>query len=534
MSDSRLYSLVEDRLARDAQSTAFIINDRIVTVAEFDVLCRRLEQWLMQQGIGPGDVVAVWLVNRLEWLGLLFALARRGATLAAINTRYRREEVADLLQRSGARLLVMQQQFRAIAFAEVLSAIDGDRLPALEKIILADSGTLPATLIGKPVESLAPALTTMLVNDAPDRSAPQDCLILFTTSGTTRKPKLVRQPQRSHASHARDAARAYGFDQDNAVSLATLPLCGTFGLNSVLPAFAGGAPVILQETFEVDPALSALERYHVTHMFGSDEMFRRLLENADSPRPFAHARRFGFGAFTSSFDDEARAAWQRGLPLYGLYGSSEVLALFSGQPHYPEVDRRIEGGGRPAAGDRVRIRIRDQESGRLQPDGESGEIEIQAPSQFLGYLNDDEATAEAITPDGYFRTGDLGYLRGDGSFVFQARLGDAIRLSGFLVNPAEIEAVLKNQPGVADAQIVAVDIDGRPRPVAFVIAGNSPAPDADTLIRACKTEMAAFKAPARLWLIDEFPVTPSANGVKVQRNKLRDRALALLASEAGS
>jgi len=522
-----LYNLIEQRLVEDPDATAFIIDGNTISVAEFDQLCRRLDSWLAEQGIGQDDVVAVWLVNRLEWLALLFALARRGATLAAINTRYRREEVQDILHRSGARLLVMQSVFRNIAFAEVLSQVDGATLPALEKIVLLDEGDLPATLIGKPVialDSERPAAGGHGHTEA------ETGVILFTTSGTTSKPKLVRQPQRSHTLHARDNVAYQGFDEDGAVLLASLPLCGTFGLNNVLPAFAAGAPVILQQAFEADEALQLMIQYRVTHLFGSDEMFRRLIDGAADGKPFAHARRFGFGAFSSSFDDYARAAWDKGVPLYGLYGSSEVLALFAGQPHYPDVERRIEGGGMPIPKG-AQVRVRDTDSGELLPVGESGELEITSPSCFLDYLNNPEATRKALTEDGWFRTGDLGYLRDDGSFVYQSRMGDAIRLSGFLVNPAEIEALLKAQPGVDDAQVVAVDIDGTPRAVAFVVAaGEQPEPAA--LIATCRNLMASFKAPARIWFVEDYPVTVSANGAKVQRNKLRDQALALLAGES--
>lgn len=528
----RLYSLIEDRLARDPDSIAFIVNDTPVTVTDFDRLCRRLDPWLGEQRIEAGDVVAVWLVNRLEWLALFFTLARRGATLAAINTRYRREEVEDILKRSGARLLIMQSRFRNIDFAEVLSRIDGEALPALEKIVLIDdqAEAPPNTLIGKATESFAAALRSEPSSRA-DHSDPERCAILFTTSGTTKKPKLVMQAQYSHVGHAHDASRAYGLDQDGAVTLAALPFCGTFGLNSVLPALAGGAPVVVLEAFDAPLALALMERHRVTHTFGSDEMYRQLIDQAKNQRPFATARIFGFGAFTSSFDDYARAAWKKGVPLHGLYGSSEVLALFSCQPRYPDVDERIKGGGQPVAGERAHIRVRDVDNNQLLPAGKSGEVEILSPSNFMRYLNDADATAEAVTDDGYFRTGDLGYLRDDGSFVFEARMGDAIRLSGFLVNPAEIEAVLKTFDGVADAQVVAVDVDGQSRAVAFVIPIPGQQPDGADLIARSRDVMAPFKAPARVWLVDEYPVTQSSNGVKTQRNKLRAMALARLTEE---
>ena len=214
-----------------------------------------------------------------------------------------------------------------------------------------------------------------------------------------------------------------------------------------------------------------------------------------------------------------------------MYGSSEVLAIFSAQRRDMPVRHRIEGGGQPAAGERAKIRIRDTESGALLTDGESGEIEIASPSNFIGYLNDPTATAKAVTDDGYFRTGDLGYLREDGSLVYLSRMGDAIRLGGFLVSPSEIEAVIKEIPGVLDAYIVAVEIGNTPRVVAFVHDDQSGRVDQDRVVAAAKAHLAAFKVPHRVWFVDEYPVTQSANGLKVQRGKLREIAEHNLAQE---
>jgi fatty-acyl-CoA synthase len=181
------------------------------------------------------------------------------------------------------------------------------------------------------------------------------------------------------------------------------------------------------------------------------------------------------------------------------------------------------------------VRARSVDTGLLLPAGEVGELEIMAPrSAFAGYLDNLEATAEATTDDGFFRTGDLGYVREDGSFVYEARAGDAMRIGGFLVAPAEIEDFLKTLPGIADAQVVAVPIEGKAQPVAFVIhaKGRKPRPDA---IRTSAAEvMAAYKVPARVWQIEAFPVTESANGIKIQKGKLREMAAALIARERGS
>ena len=130
-----------------------------------------------------------------------------------------------------------------------------------------------------------------------------------------------------------------------------------------------------------------------------------------------------------------------------------------------------------------------------------------------------------MCPDGFFRTGDIGRLREDGTFVFETRRGDAIRLGGFLVSPIEIEDALKRIPAVADAQVVGIELDGHMRSAAFVIPASGTAPRQADIVAAASGIMAGFKVPARVWFVDQFPVTESANGTKIQRNKLREMAM---------
>ena len=134
-----------------------------------------------------------------------------------------------------------------------------------------------------------------------------------------------------------------------------------------------------------------------------------------------------------------------------------------------------------------------------------------------------------MTADGFFRTGDLGRLRGNGSFIYETRAGDAMRLGGFLVAPGEIEDELKSCRGVADAQVVEVDLKGQARCVAFVIAEAVATPKEEQLTARLRERLAGYKVPARIFLVDAFPVTESANGIKVQRGKLREIAMEKIA-----
>lgn len=501
----------------------FAFDGAAVTRADFQRKVEQTAGWLAIHGIGHGDVVAVWLVNRVEWLALFFAAARIGAVVAAVNTRYRAADVAHVVGLSQAKMLVLEPGFRSIDFPAILADLDPASVPALKKIAIAGEGDVRTHWPTARFDAL-----THDSRPPPVHSTPDLPLLLFTTSGTTKGPKLVSHSQKTLARHARDIAQALKLGRNKSL-LAMLPFCGTFGMASLLGFLAGGARIHVMDAFDAAPALRILQAEKITHSFGSDEMFRRILALTNEPKPLPNVELLGFAAFQPGWRDFAAEAEKRGLPLYGLYGSSEVQALFSiGRADVAFADR-IECGGWPMCPE-ARVRIRDSETGELAPAGVSGEIEIDAPSRFLGYFRNPQATAEATTSDGFFRTGDIGRLRADGSFIYETRAGDAMRLGGFLVGPGEIEDELKACDGVADAQVVAIDVGTQARCTAFVIAKPGAVPRESDLIAHVKARLAGYKVPARIFFIDAFPVTDSANGVKIQRAKLRAMAMERIAA----
>ena len=186
------------------------------------------------------------------------------------------------------------------------------------------------------------------------------------------------------------------------------------------------------------------------------------------------------------------------------------------------------GGGRLVS-PLARARTRDPESGRLLAHGAHGELEFLAPSsRMVEYLGNPQATRDAFTPDGYYKSGDLGYTLEDGRFVYLARLGDALRLGGFLVSPAEIEAVVQEVPGIAACQVVGARSGAGLVPVAFVVLREGMALDERAVLAHVAGKLARFKIPQRVFALDAFPVTPGANATKIQKGKLREMAEALL------
>jgi fatty-acyl-CoA synthase len=522
-----VWTLIADIADETPAAPAFIHGDRTLTFAELVECSLRAAQGLADLGVGPGDRVALWLPNVPAYPILYFACARLGAIAVAVNTRYRAVEVADIVGRSGAKVLACAPGFRNIDFLAILSGIEPDPLDRLSALVMV--GDEPAS-IPPAIERLRRVpFERMLsrprlgVNHA-RTNAPCN---IFTTSGTTSAPKFVLHRQGAIASHAQQVARVFGFTAPDTLSLSVLPLCGVFGFNQTLATLAAGKPCVLVASYEIDEIARLIARYRPTTMFGSDDMYARLLDAVPGDRPFPSLKWAGYGAFNSALELLPEQAEARGLRLCGLYGMSEVQALYSLQPLDGPVAQRKQGGGVPTS-PLGHVRVRDPESGVLLGAGQPGALECAGPSLMVGYYGNEAATAETLTHDGYVRTGDLAEIDGKGGFIFLGRMGDVLRLSGFLVNPLEIESHIQTVPGISACQTIAVPRPDGVRAVAFVILEAGATLDEAAIIAHCRRGLANYKVPLRAFAIPEFPVTPSPNGPKIQRAKLRDLAVARL------
>jgi fatty-acyl-CoA synthase len=256
-------------------------------------------------------------------------------------------------------------------------------------------------------------------------------------------------------------------------------------------------------------------------------MIAKLIDACRDDTIFRRVTMAGYAAFNAALDDIVERAESRGLRLIGLWGMSEMQALVARRDPESDSGERGKAGGRlvSASGG---ARVRDPESGRLLPGGEAGELEITGPSRMREYFENQEATRETVTEDGFVRTGDLAVMESDGGFEFLSRMGDVLRLGGYLVSPAEIEGELKTHPSVAGAQVVSTPTPGGERAVAFVIPQSGITLECEDVRAHCARRLARYKVPAKVVTLDEFPVTVSANGIKIQRTRLRELAAGLL------
>ncbi len=502
---------------------------RPVTFRDLADEARRVAYGLARLGVTPGDRVALWLPNVPAWLASFFACAQLGAIAVSVNTRFRSHELADIVGRSGAKMLVFWPGFKGIDFASILAECDPVALERLESVVVygEDDSPVPQAVIGKPAiayRSIA-AGAELLESSA----MPTAGCVIFTTSGTTKAPKFVLHDQRHVIAHAYQVARGFGIGDDCAVLLAP-PLCGVFGFCSAMAAFAAGRPLVMRPVWDADLASQDILRHGVTHANATDEAIAQLLALRVARQPFPNVRFFGYAAFNPALGHIVARAEARGLKIVGLYGTSEVQALFARQGEAAPVAERAAAGGLPVARS-ARVRARDPESGRVLAHGEAGELEFHAPdSRMVAYYGDPQASAQALTEDGYYRSGDLGCTHADGRFTFLTRMGDSLRLGGFLVSPLEIESLVQEQPGIAACQVVGIARSDGLRPVAFVILKPGAVLEEESLLARLSGKLARYKLPVRVLPVESFPVTPGANATKIQKGKLREIAESMLRS----
>ncbi|MEX1035094.1 MAG: AMP-binding protein, partial [Sneathiella sp.] len=312
-----------------------------ISPSEFEKMVSVSAAWLASRGIVEGDRVAIWLPNKIEWMALLFACARIGAIVGAVNTRYRTAELQHILKSSGAKMLIFEGRNSYTDFHALISELDFPELPELEMLacIDKDSNSLP------PLNNIE--IDIFVMDEAsptvPAVGRPDSPILMFTTSGTTNAPKLVVHIQRAVGLHANNCAKALGFDKEGARFLAVMPFCGVFGLSPTLAAIAGGAPVYLNTQFDIDLLIRTAKANAITHLFGSDEMYHQIWQKDRDA--LAHARICGFASFTPGMEEKLRKMAASGVPVAGLYGASELHAILSTQPLSLPIEQRLQGGG---------------------------------------------------------------------------------------------------------------------------------------------------------------------------------------------
>lgn len=495
---------------------------------------RRIAAALHAAGIRHGDHVGLMLGNGARWIAAFFACASLGAVTVPVNTRFKTEELAFCLKQADVKLLLHADRFLGIDFTallrEVEPAIDarlpGSVLPLLHTVVTAGASQVPAGAMAYDDFIAAGAAVSDAQLDAlAARVDPQDVLLMQFTSGTTSFPKGVML---SHANMLGDAAcvaRRMGVGAEDRY-FSIRPFFHVAGSTlSILVSLVSGCCLLSMPKFDVGEALRMLEVERCTLTSGNDTIFLMLMGHPDFDPGRLHLR----GGWAAAGPEVMQKIHDvMGVPrMCNAYGQSEASpnVLLSDL----DDDFALRRDGFMLAHPGVEVRLVDAETGQVVAPGTGqGEIQVRGWNVMRGYYRMPEATAQAITPEGWLRTGDLGEQRADGRMRMVGRLKDMYRVGGENVAPAEVEEVLHAHPAVQQAQVIGVP-DARLGEVtgAFVLLKPGQQASGEELVAWCRARCANFKVPRYIGLVDSFEHIGMTGSSKVQKNKLREHAVRL-------
>jgi long-chain acyl-CoA synthetase len=469
--------------------------DQCWSYLDLDGWSNALARYLSGQGIGAGDRVAVMLSNRVEFLVVVEALSKLGAPAVLLSPAWKAAEIGHALEVTAA--------CRAVGEAQSVPLL-ADRLGA-DGVVDVDD---PAT-----VDAVARLPRGAGEGDGPTET---DEAVLVFSSGTTGLPKAVRHTHGSIGHATAHWCRALGLGPDDRFQVATPP-SHILGLLNLLAAAEAGATVRLHARFDLDEVLRRIEDERMTLEMAVAPIALALANHPHLEDHDLSSLRYIMWGATPVTESVADTVTERtGVRWLPAYGASELPVLAANPVDAPDA-WRLDSAGLPPRG--VELRVVDLENGEALPPGEVGELQARSPSVMAGYLPE-EADADAFV-DGWYRTGDIGWLEPEGWVHLTDRSKEMIKVKGFQVAPAELEAVLHGHPAVLDCAVVGVpDDEAGEVPVAAVQLDPEHPVSVEELQALVADTLAGYKQLREVVVVDEIPRLPSG---KVLRRVLRER-----------
>jgi acyl-CoA synthetase (AMP-forming)/AMP-acid ligase II len=479
---------MSSRNGSERERVALAFEAQEYTYAQLDALAAGLAKTLAERGVTTGDRVALMSSNRPEWVVAVQAIWRLGAAVVLFSPAWKRTETEH-----------------ALAITKPAHAVgDHPVLAELMPMTSLDDPIVPGPVItarGEPA-------TTARVTENPGAEA-----VLVFSSGTTGLPKAVRHTHGSLRAAIGHWQHALELTADDRIQVTTPP-SHILGLLNIATALELGVWMRLHRRFDLDLMLRHIQEDRITVEMAVAPIALALANHRELESYDLSSLRFIMWGATPVTASVARTVTRRtGVPWVPAYGASELPVIACN----PVANARLDSAGKPVPG--VSLRVVSLETGTPVPPNETGEIQVRAESLMSGYLPA-EATAEAFS-DGWYRTGDVGYVEPDGWVHLTDRCKEMIKVRGFQVAPAEVEGVLLGHPAVRDCAVFGVpdDVDGES--VIAAVALDKPVDPAELIARVAAS-LASYKKPSQIVVVDEIPRLPSG---KALRRVLKGRVL---------
>jgi long-chain acyl-CoA synthetase len=532
---SSVADLFEESFREYETKPAFVCMGKQITYGELDALSRKLAAWFQSKGLARGARVAIMMPNVLQYPVAIAAILRAGYVVVNVNPLYTPRELEHQLKDSGAEAIVLLENF-AVTLQAVL------RNTAIKHVVVAAMGDLMGAkglivnFVVRHVKKMVPAwslpghirFNAVIAEGArqefkPVKQGPEDVAFLQYTGGTTGVAKGATLLHRNLIANVLqsqvwlDPARAGRGDIDQFVTVVALPLYHIFALTvcGLLNVRTGGLGVLIPNPRDIGGMIKELQGYAITTIPAVNTLYNAMLNHPDFDKLNFSKLLVANGGGMAVQEAVAKRWYERThTPIVEGYGMSETSPCVTCNPVSVTSYSGTIGLPLPSTD----ISIRDDDNNEV-PLGQPGEICIRGPQVMAGYWNRPDETAKVMTPDGFFKSGDVGVVSDAGYVKIVDRKKDMILVSGFNVYPNEIEDVVAKLPGVFEVAAVGVPDQHSGEAVKlFIVKKDQALTDAD-IFAFCKEQLTGYKRPK---IIEFRTELPKSNVGKILRRELRD------------
>ncbi|MFF8710849.1 AMP-binding protein [Streptomyces sp. NPDC015184] len=485
------------------------------TYAEFGAAVDELARALMASGVAKGDRVGIWAINCPEWVLVQYATARIGAVMVNINPAYRAHELEYVLNQAGISLLVASLSHRTSDYRALVDQVRAD-CPALRAVHYIGDPSWDELLAG------AGAVTPGQLAAREAELSCDDPINIQYTSGTTGFPKGATLSHHNILNNGYFVGELIAYTEQDRVCL-PVPFYHCFGMvMGNLGATSHGACIVIPApAFEAAAVLAAVQQERCTSLYGVPTMFIAELNLPDFGSYDLSSLRTGIMAgSTCPVEVMKRVVAEMHMEEVSIcYGMTETSPVSTQTRRDDDLERRTGTTGRVMP--HIEVKVVDPVTGVTLERGEAGELCTRGYSVMLGYWEQPERTAEAIDAGRWMHTGDLAVMREDGYVQIVGRIKDMIIRGGENIYPREIEEFLHRHPKIADVQVVGIPDDTYGEEVLACVIPKDPAdpPTPDEVTEYCREQLAHYKIPRRLQILETFPMTVSG---KVRKIELRE------------
>ncbi|MDW3215579.1 MAG: FadD3 family acyl-CoA ligase [Ilumatobacteraceae bacterium] len=466
-------------------------------------------------GIERGDSVAIWAPNSREWIVSALGCVSIGASLVPVNTRFRGAEAAEIIDRSGARLLFTVTGFLGNDYVAELRGA-GRELDRLERIVVMNGHAPSGTSTWSDFLAESSSVSTRLLDERMESVEPDDVSDVLFTSGTTGRPKGVMTTHAQNLRVFQAWADTVGLERGDRYLMVN-PYFHSFGYKAgILACMLQGATMFPEPVFDVERVFERIESESITVLPGAPTIHLSMLDHPDRDVHRLSSLRLAVtGAANIPVELIRRMRSEMSYDtVVSAYGLTEATGTVSICRPDDDAETIATTSGRAIPDTEVSV---VDEAGREVPRGEPGEVVCRGYHVMIGYLDDPEATAQAIDENGWLHTGDIGTMDDRGYLSITDRKKDMFIVGGFNVYPAEVENGLLAHPDIANAAVVGVP-DRRLGEVgnAYVVPRAGALLEATELTEWCRTRMANFKVPRAFHVVESLPTNASGKVLKYE------------------